>query len=94
MYTLYNAYVYLSRIKYFIIFKLKLIKEDDIFILKFKTSESEEFDEQDINNPSENEYVKPTTNINIIDGNSTSVPATFTEKHPEQILEEVLSNTK
>jgi len=71
-----------------------VIKEDDIFILKFKTSESEEFDEQDINNPSENEYVKPTTNINIIDGNSTSDPATFTEKHPEQILEEVLSNTK
>lgn len=71
-----------------------IIKEDDIFIFKFKTSESEDFDEQDTNNENDVEYIKPVANTKTIEGKSTSIPSTFTEKHPEQILEEVLSKTK
>lgn len=64
------------------------IKEDDIFILKFKCSETDEFDStdetSDIHKP---EHVKNITNRMEI--TSTNTPQTYTTKHPDEILDEV-----
>jgi len=67
------------------------IKENDIFIFKFKSSDTEDLDEE-TNNEIETEYVKP--NIYQQDNKAfeSNTAKTFETKHPEQILEEILNN--
>ena len=67
------------------------IKEDDIFIFKFKSSEAEDLDSDD-SEEINTEYVRPQKTTQHETGSPTNAPKTFTAKEPEQILNEVVSS--
>lgn len=67
-----------------------VIKEDDIFIFKFKSSESEDLDAED-SGETDTEYVRPQQSKQYETGSPTNAPKTFTTKEPEQILNEVVT---
>lgn len=66
------------------------IKEDDVFIFKFKSSEAEDLDADD-SEELNIEYVRPSQTTTYETGAPTNAPKTFTAKEPEQILNEVIS---
>ena len=65
-----------------------VIKEDDIFILKFKSSDTEDWDAEEETRDPNQEYVRPTSSLEsvpVAPSNSKFVEI----KHPEEILKEI-----